>query len=195
MPTHIYWGTWGRASNWATSLGSWTNYIVRINVAPAMHGLWYLTAAAKKRIPPVFPSCFFSSLQYAWVFLNGGEFKNRFMGQLNIVGKTDSLTSLPSFVTPSFHPSPISQPSFHPPVFVSVSLPLVFYKMIYLLKRDGTVPPVERSNTNWQSRPYGLIDTPNPYSFVSFFPFSFFFCFPLSHPTSSRLPSHHLLTS
>lgn len=50
--TYTHWGAWGRASNWATSQGSWTNYIVRINVALAMHGLWYLTAGAKKKSPP-----------------------------------------------------------------------------------------------------------------------------------------------
>lgn len=63
------------------------------------------------------------------------------MGQLNIVGKTDSLTNRPSSVTPSIHPSLVSLPPFHPPqFFVSFSLPLVFYKMIYLLKRMEQFP-------------------------------------------------------
>lgn len=115
--SHTHWGAWGRASNWATSQGSWTNYIVRINVALAMHGLWYLTAGAKKKNPPFLPSFAFTPLQFAWAFLNGGEFKNRFMGQLNIVGKTDSLTNHPSSVTPSIYPSPVSPPPFHPPSF------------------------------------------------------------------------------
>lgn len=95
-----------------------------------MHGLWYLTAGAKKKNPPF--SCL---LPFAWAFLNGGEFKNRFMGQLNIVGITDSLTNHPSSKTPSIHPSLVSPPPLHPPVLVSFSLPLVLYEMIYLLKR------------------------------------------------------------
>lgn len=64
------------------------------------------------------------------------------MGQLNIVGKTDSLSNHPLLCN-SFLPSLPCITTTHPtqpPVFVSISLPLVVYKMIYLLKRMEQFP-------------------------------------------------------
>lgn len=138
----------------------------------------------KVKTPPFF-SRPFAPLCFAWAFLNGGEFKNRFMGQLNIVGKTDSLTSY-SYSVNSLHPflhciNTSHQPS---PVFVSFFLPLVFYKMIYLLKRwnsspSGTLKHKLTTQALWFNR-HTVSQSSPPLSILSFISLPLAFLSPIS---------------
>lgn len=105
------------------------------------------------------------------------------MGQLNIVGKTDSLTNRPSSVTPSIYPSLVAlhHPSI-PHVFGSFLLPFGLFKNDISLKKDGTLFPVERSNTNWQSLQFNRHPV-----FLSFFPLP-----PFSLPSPTLLTNEEL---